>query len=200
MEDSFRCIFDNLENTKICIEDTKYSISDVFGCGDEEMSMSFSGKTEIILYGAFDSEYADSIIRGEAKLKTHTKLYEYDAIPYLIHNENTFSKESAVLKIAVDIKGCLDTLNMSHLKKLQDTYKIMKEKSLIDTKDIDIDRQIINRFIAEARKKNLNINCIRQIIHEGKSIYPKSTFNERAYIVYTILDDICIKHTEKITK
>lgn len=158
----------------------------------------------IFLYGVVLKKNYKSI--EEVRNNLPHKLYLYDemetALTYGLKriNEVTSIDSGMLITVQINPTKILDTLNLSGIKCLSDTYtemynkdnsifKPVKDKPGQKSKKVNPDWEVI-KYLFE----NKRITGIRRLITEGNKIYTDSIFNVTRYVRYEIYDKSIIQN------
>ena len=165
--------------------------------GDDKLGLRFTDKSTIVLYGAFEANYANRIIEGKAKLKFGTKLYEsLETVKTLL--ESPQNEKMKIVVFSVNVSNCLDLLDMRDLKTIKEFYTYGLKYKMLDKEKMkeNPDIEVIEKFYAYNKSNGKqNFDTIRLFMSKGSPLYTKSSFKIVTYIEYIILDN---KHIEVI--
>lgn len=160
--------------------------------------------TNIFLYGMVLNKDYKTVDEIKANLPTNLCFYDEieTAMTYglnQIKNITTIS-EGRLITVQLDPSRILDTLNLTGMKCLSDTYtemykldkNIFKPKKREDgrpSKPVNPDTLVLDYL-----RKNNRITGIRRLITSGDKLYTNSIFRETRYIKYDIYDKSIIQN------
>lgn len=152
----------------------------------------------LYLYGMVLNKNYKTVEEIKANLPTNLCLFDEieTAMTYGLNNIGNVTNisEGRLVTVQIDPSKILDTLNLSGIKCLSDTYTEMyklnqntfKPKKGQDgrpSKSVNPDSLIVKYL-----RDNKRITGVRRLITEGDKLYTNSTFREARYIRYDIYD------------